>query len=192
MSHRPDKIDSRTSGPIQACCMPDVQHSLLVKMRLQLQTLNGCFGRVQGKLDHATSAMTKAWNTLRGREVMALGRELLGGNGVVSDFWSPSPSMTWRPSSRTRAPTKSTRLWPAAKPQASLRSRPQLADREPPQPPRQTWPWLVSLPTSRTTDVGQPAPASVCEARCQSLRHDGQARCTECGMRPFPVPASRS
>ena len=41
---------------------------------------------VQGKLDHATSAMTKAWNTLRGREVMALGRELLGGNGVVSDF----------------------------------------------------------------------------------------------------------
>ncbi|KAK9835509.1 hypothetical protein WJX74_002019 [Apatococcus lobatus] len=40
----------------------------------------------QGKLDHATSAMTKAWNTLRGREVMALGRELLGGNGVVSDF----------------------------------------------------------------------------------------------------------
>ena len=28
----------------------------------------------------------QAWNTLRGRETVALARELLGGNGVVSDF----------------------------------------------------------------------------------------------------------
>ena len=28
----------------------------------------------------------KGWTTLRGREVVALGRELLGGNGVVTDF----------------------------------------------------------------------------------------------------------
>ena len=30
--------------------------------------------------------MAKAWTTLRGREVVALGRELLGGNGIVADF----------------------------------------------------------------------------------------------------------
>lgn len=28
----------------------------------------------------------QAWNSLRGRETVALARELLGGNGVVSDF----------------------------------------------------------------------------------------------------------
>jgi acyl-CoA oxidase len=28
----------------------------------------------------------KAWNTLRARETVALGRELLGGNGILSDF----------------------------------------------------------------------------------------------------------
>jgi acyl-CoA oxidase len=31
-------------------------------------------------------SMAKAWNTLRGREVCSLGRELLGGNGIVLDF----------------------------------------------------------------------------------------------------------
>ncbi|KAK9811338.1 hypothetical protein WJX72_002092 [[Myrmecia] bisecta] len=40
----------------------------------------------QGRMTHAMASMAKAWNTLRGREVMALGRELLGGNGVVGDF----------------------------------------------------------------------------------------------------------
>jgi len=39
-----------------------------------------------GKLSHADASMVKAWTTLRGREVVALGRELLGGNGVVGDF----------------------------------------------------------------------------------------------------------
>eukprot|EP00891_Asterochloris_glomerata_P004595 jgi/Astpho2/4595/Aster-00172 len=40
----------------------------------------------QGKMSHAQASMVKAWTTLRGREVMSLGRELLGGNGIVSDF----------------------------------------------------------------------------------------------------------
>ncbi len=32
------------------------------------------------------ASLVKAWTTLRGREVMALGRELLGGNGILTDF----------------------------------------------------------------------------------------------------------
>ena len=41
---------------------------------------------VQGKMTHEAASMAKAWTTLRGREVVALGRELLGGNGIVADF----------------------------------------------------------------------------------------------------------
>lgn len=39
-----------------------------------------------GKMTHGVSSMVKAWNSLRAREVMALGRELMGGNGILSDF----------------------------------------------------------------------------------------------------------
>lgn len=37
-------------------------------------------------MTHEMASMAKAWNTAKGREVVALGRELLGGNGIVSDF----------------------------------------------------------------------------------------------------------
>lgn len=37
-------------------------------------------------MTHELASNTKAWTTLRGRETVALGRELLGGNGIVSDF----------------------------------------------------------------------------------------------------------
>lgn len=40
----------------------------------------------QGKMTHEQASLVKAWNTLRGREVVSLGRELLGGNGILSDF----------------------------------------------------------------------------------------------------------
>jgi Acyl-CoA dehydrogenase, C-terminal domain len=40
----------------------------------------------EGRMTHAMASTVKAWNTLRGREVVALARELLGGNGIVSDF----------------------------------------------------------------------------------------------------------
>jgi acyl-CoA oxidase len=40
----------------------------------------------EGKMTHEQASMVKAWNTLRGREVVALGRELLGGNGILADF----------------------------------------------------------------------------------------------------------
>jgi len=32
------------------------------------------------------ASLTKAWNTLKAREVVSLGRELLGGNGILTDF----------------------------------------------------------------------------------------------------------
>lgn len=40
----------------------------------------------EGKMTHEMASTVKAWNTRTGREVVALGRELLGGNGIVSDF----------------------------------------------------------------------------------------------------------
>jgi acyl-CoA oxidase len=40
----------------------------------------------RGQMTDGQSAMAKAWNTLRGREVAALGREILGGNGIVLDY----------------------------------------------------------------------------------------------------------
>lgn len=46
---------------------------------------------VQGKMTHELASKTKAWTTLRGRETVALGRELLGGNGIVSDFLVSPP-----------------------------------------------------------------------------------------------------
>lgn len=39
-----------------------------------------------GKMTHGVSSMVKAWNSLRAREVVALGREILGGNGILADF----------------------------------------------------------------------------------------------------------
>ena len=41
---------------------------------------------LQGKMTHEMASVAKAWNTSRGKEVVALGRELLGGNGIVGDF----------------------------------------------------------------------------------------------------------
>ncbi|KAF6251931.1 acyl-CoA dehydrogenase/oxidase [Scenedesmus sp. NREL 46B-D3] len=39
-----------------------------------------------GSMSHEQASLVKAWNTLRGREVVALAREVLGGNGVQADF----------------------------------------------------------------------------------------------------------
>src|SRR4051794_37907126 len=41
---------------------------------------------MDGKATQGQASLTKAYNTLRGREVAALGREILGGNGIVQDF----------------------------------------------------------------------------------------------------------
>ncbi|KAF5832892.1 acyl-CoA dehydrogenase/oxidase [Dunaliella salina] len=39
-----------------------------------------------GSMSHEQASLVKSWNTLRGREVVALGREVLGGNGILTDF----------------------------------------------------------------------------------------------------------
>lgn len=39
-----------------------------------------------GTMSHEQASLVKAWTTLRGREVVSLGRELLGGNGILSEF----------------------------------------------------------------------------------------------------------
>ncbi|PSC71354.1 Acyl-coenzyme A oxidase peroxisomal [Micractinium conductrix] len=39
-----------------------------------------------GTMTHEQASLCKAWTTLRGREVVALGRELLGGNGILAEF----------------------------------------------------------------------------------------------------------
>lgn len=40
----------------------------------------------KGGMTHEQASLVKAWTTSKGREVVALGRELLGGNGILSDF----------------------------------------------------------------------------------------------------------
>lgn len=39
-----------------------------------------------GKMTPGQASLGKSWITLRARETVALGRELLGGNGIISDF----------------------------------------------------------------------------------------------------------
>lgn len=63
----------------------------LVRMQATIQAMTLFAWRLttlqeQGKMTHGMVSSAKAWNTLRGREVVALGREVLGGNGVVTDF----------------------------------------------------------------------------------------------------------
>ena len=53
--------------------------------------MNWIIIRAQGKMTHELASKTKAWTTLRGRETVALGRELLGGNGIVADFLVRGP-----------------------------------------------------------------------------------------------------
>ena len=35
-------------------------------------------------MTHEQASLVKGWNTLRCREVVSLGREVLGGNGILS------------------------------------------------------------------------------------------------------------
>ncbi|GIL48383.1 hypothetical protein Vafri_4643 [Volvox africanus] len=40
----------------------------------------------EGRMSHEQASLVKAWVSARGREVMSLGRELLGGNGILAHF----------------------------------------------------------------------------------------------------------
>lgn len=39
-----------------------------------------------GKMTHGQASLVKAWNSIRARESVSLGREILGGNGIITDF----------------------------------------------------------------------------------------------------------
>jgi acyl-CoA oxidase len=41
---------------------------------------------MSGKATSGQASLAKLYNTLRGREVAQLGREILGGNGIVQDY----------------------------------------------------------------------------------------------------------
>ncbi|XP_010264611.1 PREDICTED: acyl-coenzyme A oxidase 4, peroxisomal-like [Nelumbo nucifera] len=57
----------------------NVQAMLLIGWRL-------CKLYEKGKMTPGHASLGKAWITLRARETVSLGRELLGGNGILSDF----------------------------------------------------------------------------------------------------------
>ncbi|XP_065853956.1 acyl-coenzyme A oxidase 4, peroxisomal isoform X2 [Euphorbia lathyris] len=57
----------------------NVQAMILVGWRL-------CKLYENGKMTPGHASMAKAWITLRARETAAIGRELLGGNGILADF----------------------------------------------------------------------------------------------------------
>ncbi|XP_020539987.1 acyl-coenzyme A oxidase 4, peroxisomal isoform X2 [Jatropha curcas] len=57
----------------------NVQAMILVGWRL-------CKLYEKGKMTPGHASMAKAWITLRARETASIGRELLGGNGILSDF----------------------------------------------------------------------------------------------------------
>ncbi|XP_057983160.1 acyl-coenzyme A oxidase 4, peroxisomal-like isoform X2 [Malania oleifera] len=57
----------------------DVQGMILVGWRL-------CKLYEKGKMTPGHASLGKSWISLRARETVALGRELLGGNGILSDF----------------------------------------------------------------------------------------------------------
>lgn len=63
----------------------------LVRMlgNIQAMSLLGwrlCKLHDSGNMTVGQASLGKAWITLRARETLALGRELLGGNGIVTDF----------------------------------------------------------------------------------------------------------
>ncbi|MBA0791399.1 hypothetical protein Gohar_015978 [Gossypium harknessii] len=57
----------------------DIQAMTLVGWRL-------CKLYDKGKMTPGHASLGKSWITLRARETVALGRELLGGNGILADF----------------------------------------------------------------------------------------------------------
>eukprot|EP00270_Netrium_digitus_P018225 TRINITY_DN688_c0_g1_i2.p1 TRINITY_DN688_c0_g1~~TRINITY_DN688_c0_g1_i2.p1 ORF type:complete len:448 (+),score=100.74 TRINITY_DN688_c0_g1_i2:3-1346(+) len=53
---------------------------------MQLMGWRLCCLHQQGNMTHGQASLGKAWITLRARETLALGRELLGGNGILLDY----------------------------------------------------------------------------------------------------------
>ncbi|KAB2621925.1 acyl-coenzyme A oxidase 4 [Pyrus ussuriensis x Pyrus communis] len=88
MCHRYLKERKQFGAPLAAF---QINQEKLVRMlgNVQAMVLIGwrlCKLYEAGKMTPGHASMGKAWITLRARETVALGRELLGGNGILSDF----------------------------------------------------------------------------------------------------------
>ncbi|CAN6715552.1 unnamed protein product [Malus baccata var. baccata] len=88
MCHRYLKERKQFGAPLAAF---QINQEKLVRMlgNVQAMVLIGwrlCKLYEAGKMTPGHASMGKSWITLRARETVALGRELLGGNGILSDF----------------------------------------------------------------------------------------------------------
>ncbi|CAL9002819.1 hypothetical protein GBA52_019136 [Prunus armeniaca] len=88
MCHRYLKERKQFGAPLAAF---QINQEKLVRMlgNVQAMVLIGwrlCKLYEKGKMTPGHASLGKAWITLRARETVALGRELLGGNGILADF----------------------------------------------------------------------------------------------------------
>lgn len=88
MCHRYLKERKQFGAPLAAF---QINQQKLVEMlgNIQAMTLVGwrlCKLYEKGKMTPGHASLAKAWITLKARETLALGRELLGGNGILADF----------------------------------------------------------------------------------------------------------
>lgn len=88
MCHRYLKERKQFGAPLAAF---QINQEKLVRMlgNIQAMLLVGwrlCKLYESGKMTPGHASMGKAWISLRARETVALGRELMGGNGILSDF----------------------------------------------------------------------------------------------------------
>jgi len=88
MCHRYLKERKQFGAPLAAF---QLNQEKLVQMlgNIQAMVLIGwrlCKLYESGKMTSGHSSLGKAWTSKKAREVVSLGRELLGGNGILADF----------------------------------------------------------------------------------------------------------
>ncbi|KAL5550471.1 hypothetical protein UlMin_000647 [Ulmus minor] len=88
MCHRYLKERKQFGAPLAAF---QINQEKLVRMlgNVQAMTLMGwrlCKLYESGKMTAGQASLAKGWISLKARETVALGRELLGGNGILADF----------------------------------------------------------------------------------------------------------
>ncbi|TVU09032.1 hypothetical protein EJB05_42472, partial [Eragrostis curvula] len=85
------KINVSVSSFLRNCILSDTwergsSSALHDSGKVSLLGLHLCKLHDSGKMTTGQASMGKAWITKQARETVALGRELLGGNGIVTDF----------------------------------------------------------------------------------------------------------
>ncbi|XVE97103.1 hypothetical protein REPUB_Repub02eG0281900 [Reevesia pubescens] len=88
MCHRYLKERKQFGAPLAAFQINQQKLAIMLG-HVQAMTLVGwrlCKLYEKGKMTPGHASLGKAWITLKARETVALGRELLGGNGILADF----------------------------------------------------------------------------------------------------------